>query len=116
MAGTCRDGTCHTFTLAPKHDVPGLREEDLEITLENHILTLRGQRSYDGEARDKVWLGRAYGSFRRSFTLPDVIDAERMTAALASGVLTVRVPKLAKTKPRRIQIGGGNASKQLEEK
>ncbi len=97
-------------------DVPGLREEDIELTLENNSLTIRGQRSYHGETHDKVWLGRSYGSFTRSFTLPNVVDGEHMTASLAEGVLTVRVPKLAQAKPRRIQIGGGSAAKQIEQK
>ena len=97
-------------------DVPGLREEDLEITIDNDTLTLRGHRSYDGQTNDKVWLGRSYGSFTRSFTLPPAIDREQMTASLASGVLTVPVPQLAQARSRRIPIGGGTtANKQLEE-
>ncbi len=97
-------------------DVPGLSEKDLEITLEGGTLTLRGQRSYDGREHDKVWIGRSYGSFTRTFTLPSAVDSEHMTASLADGVLTVRVPKLAQAKPRRIPIGGNGQAKQLEQK
>jgi HSP20 family protein len=97
-------------------DVPGVAERDLEITLEGGTLTLRGQRSYDGHEHDKVWLGRRYGSFTRTFTLPSGVDGDRMTASLADGVLTVRVPKLAQAKPRRIPIGADRQAKQLEQK
>ena len=86
-------------------DVPGIKEDELEITLESGVLTIKGQRRYEGHDQDRVWLGRAYGAFARSFTLPDWVDPERMTADLADGVLTVRVPKQPKAKPRRIPIG-----------
>jgi len=60
-------------------------------------------------------LGRAYGSFTRSYTLPDVVDDEKLTAHLTDGVLTIRIPKQARAKPRKIQISNGHDSKQLEE-
>ena len=96
-------------------DVPGMKQEDLEITLEGGRLTIKGQRSYHGGQSDKVWLGRSYGRFTRSFTLPNLIDGERLTATLDNGVLTLRLPKLAQAKPRRITIGG-DSSKQLAQK
>jgi len=86
-------------------DVPGLKQEDLEITLENGVLTLKGQRRYEGNGKDKVWLGRSYGSFERSFTLPDTVDPDHLSAHLEDGVLTVRVAQLPKAKPRKITIG-----------
>ena len=86
-------------------DVPGLKQEDLEITLDDGVLTLKGQRRYEGNGKDKVWLGRSYGSFARSFTLPDTVDPDGLTAELADGVLTVRVAQQPKAKPRRITIG-----------
>lgn len=94
-------------------DVPGLKQEDLEVTLESDVLTIKGQRRYHGGEKDRVWLGRGYGAFERSFTLPDGVDPENMAAELADGVLTIRVPKHPKAKPRRIAIGGG--TKQLKE-
>lgn len=87
-------------------DVPGLKHEDLDVSIEASTLTIEGQRSYAGGEKDKVWLGRAYGAFHKSFTLPDLVDAERMSAELADGVLTIRVPKRPQAKPRRIEIGG----------
>lgn len=96
-------------------DVPGLEQKDLEITLENGVLTLKGKRSYEGNGKDKVWLGRSYGAFSRSFTLPDTVDPERVTADLANGVLTVRIAQQPKMKPRKITISPRQAAPQLTE-
>ncbi|MBX3196530.1 MAG: Hsp20/alpha crystallin family protein [Labilithrix sp.] len=85
-------------------DVPGFNREDIEITLDDGTLTIKGQRRYEGNGKDKVWLGRSYGAFTRSFTLPDTADPERLSAELADGVLTVRVAQQPKAKPRRIAI------------
>ena len=98
-------------------DVPGHSQEDLEVTLEGRTLTVKGQRRYQGQENDRVWLGRRYGSFEKSFTLPELIDSQGLSANLANGVLTVRVPKRPEAKPRRIAIGGGSSEpKQLGEK
>ena len=85
-------------------DVPGLKQEDLEITLDDGVLTIRGQRRFEGNNKDKVWLGRSYGSFERSFTLPDTVDPEHLSADLADGVLTVKVAQQPKPKPKKITI------------
>jgi HSP20 family protein len=95
-------------------DVPGLKREDLEITLESGVLSIKGQRRYDGNENDRVLLGRSYGAFANRFTLPDYVDAERMTADLADGVLTITVPKQPKAKPRRIDIGNGRPLARIE--
>jgi HSP20 family protein len=89
-------------------DVPGVKREELEITLEEGVLSIKGHRKYEGAGKDKVWLGRSYGAFERSFTLPDTVDPEHLTAELSDGVLTVRVAQLPKVKPRRITIGVKN--------
>jgi HSP20 family protein len=94
-------------------DVPGLKQEDIEVTLDDGVLTIKGQRRYEGNGKDKVWLGRSYGAFTRSFTLPDTVDPERLSADLADGVLTVRIGQQAKTKPRRITIAPRQASPKL---
>jgi len=99
-------------------DVPGLTQDDLEIHVEGRTLTLKGHRAYRGNADDKVWLGRRYGAFQRNFNLPELTDAEGMTASLDAGVLTLRIPKRPEAKPRRIAIGtgsGGGSMKQLGE-
>ena len=85
-------------------DVPGIKQEDLEITLERGVLTIKGQRRYEGSGKEKVWLGRSYGSFERAFTLPETADQENLSAELADGVLTVRVAQSPKAKPKKISI------------
>lgn len=96
-------------------DVPGVKEEDLDVTIENRVLTIKGTRRFEAKDNEQVMLGRAYGAFSRSFTLPDSLDDQNLTANLADGVLMVRIPKLAQAKPRKIQIGGGSDAKQLKE-
>ena len=90
-------------------DVPGVKEEDLEVTLENHVLTIAGSRQFAADSKPTetaVMLGRSYGSFKRAFTLPENLDEEKLSAVLADGVLTVRIPKQPKVLPRKIAING----------
>jgi len=94
-------------------DVPGVKEEELEVTLENHVLTIKGTRKFESKEDEQVVLGRAYGSFSRAYTLPSSLDDEKLTAQLANGVLTIRIPRQPKARPRKIQIGNG--SSQLKE-
>ena len=94
-------------------DVPGIKQDDLEITLDDGVLTVKGQRRYEGNGKDKVWLGRSYGSFTRSFTLPETVDPERLSADLADGVLTIRVAQQPKAKPRKITIAPRTSAPQL---
>lgn len=96
-------------------DVPGVKQDDSEVTLENHVLTIKGTRKFESKSDEQVMLGRAYGSFTRAFTLPDYVDDANLAANLAEGVLTIRIPKQPKAKPRKIQIGNGHDSRQLEE-
>ena len=96
-------------------DVPGVRQEDLEITLANRLLTIKGTRRFDSSQTQQVLLGRTYGSFSRSYTLPEALDEDKLAAELADGVLTVRIPKLPKAQPRKIQISVGSDTKQLKE-
>jgi HSP20 family protein len=97
-------------------DVPGLKEGDLELTLENRVLTIRGARRFEGGVEgEQVMLGRAYGTFSRAFTLPDSVDETLLSAQLADGVLTIRIPKHPKAKPRKIAIGNGGSPQRLNE-
>lgn len=98
-------------------DVPGVKQEDLEVTLENHVLIIQGERKFETNESEQVVLGRSYGAFKLSFTLPDAFDEANLSAELADGVLTIRIPRRASAKPRRIPIGNSNGSepKQLEE-
>jgi HSP20 family protein len=95
-------------------DVPGMKQEDLDVTLQNDVLTIRGARKFEGKSDEYVVLGRAYGAFSRSFTLPDAVDPDKLEARLEDGVLHIRVPKQPKAQPRKIQIAAG-AARQLED-
>lgn len=89
-------------------DVPGVKQEDLNITLAGQVLTINGVRRFHTKQDEQVMLGRSYGSFSRAFTLPDSLDDANLTANLADGILTIRIPKHPKAKPRKIQIGNSN--------
>ena len=90
-------------------ELPGLRPEQVEITADNGVLTVRGEkeeRRVEGEGHHHI-AERSYGSFTRSFQLPQGVDEERIEASFAHGVLTVTVPKAALPQPRKIAIRGG---------
>ncbi len=94
-------------------DIPGVRRDDIDIGLENGVLTVKGNRKYEGDPADKVWLGKSYGAFTRSFTLPDSVDCDKLYAELAEGVLTIRIPRTERAKPRKIAISGGSGTREL---
>jgi len=96
-------------------DLPGVKKDDIDITLERDVLTVKASRKFQaGSAKEQLLLGRSYGTFTRSFSLPDALDQEHLSATLAEGVLTVAIPKGQKAKPRRIPIGE-QASAQLDQ-
>jgi HSP20 family protein len=95
-------------------DVPGTRKEDLEITVENRTLTLKGTRRFDSEQGEQVLLGRSYGSFSRVFALSDDVDVEQLHAELADGVLSVRLPTHPPAAPRKIAIAVPVEPKRME--
>ncbi len=88
-------------------DLPGVREEDVNIELEDSTLTISGERKAEHEEREEGYyrVERATGSFQRSLTLPKGVDPEAVTAGFDRGVLEVRIPKPEERKPRRIHIG-----------
>ena len=88
-------------------DIPGIEPKDIEITMENGVLTIKGERKL--ETQDEGDNGhrrveRAYGSFYRRFTLPDTADAEAISASGKHGVLEVVIPKRAALQPKRIEV------------
>jgi HSP20 family protein len=89
-------------------DVPGLKSENLEIELENEVLTVRGERPdpHRGEEGDRTWrrIERGFGRFERSLRVPRGLDPEAIEAALSDGVLVLRIPKPEQLKPRRIEV------------
>jgi HSP20 family protein len=84
-------------------DVPGVKDEDLEITVHNGELSIKGQRRAE-EGREYLYNGRRFGSFERVVSLPDAVDGAQVDATLSSGVLRVKLPKLAEAKPRKITL------------
>ena len=90
-----------------KADLPGVEESDVNIVFENNVLTLSGERKTKHEAKKDGYyrLERTQGTFSRSLTMPEGIDADAVTAKFDNGVLEVSIPKPAEAKPRRIQIG-----------
>ncbi|MGH8273312.1 MAG: Hsp20/alpha crystallin family protein [Gammaproteobacteria bacterium] len=87
-------------------DLPGVKPEDIEITLENGMLTVRGQRASETTTEESGWQRRERlsGNFYRRFSLPDSADAEQVSAKCDNGVLEVTIPKHARVKPRTIRV------------
>ena len=92
-----------------KADLPGVSEEDVAIEVEKGVLTLTGERKAEHERSERGFyrIERAFGRFQRQLTMPEGIDTDAVTAEFDKGVLSVRIPKPEKVKPRRIAIGGG---------
>jgi HSP20 family protein len=92
-------------------EVPGIKAEDLDITLEDGLLTIQGERRFTQETTEQQFhrVERRYGSFRRSITLPTQVQAEQIEASFEDGVLEVIVPKAEEAKPKKISVrsGGG---------
>jgi HSP20 family protein len=91
-------------------DLPGLSEGDVQLELEDNVLTIAGERKAEHEERKEGYyrVERATGAFRRSLTLPEGVDAEAIAATFDKGVLEVRIPKPEERKPRRVQIQVGD--------
>jgi HSP20 family protein len=99
-----------------KADLPGLREGDVNIEVQDGTLTISGERKAEHEQREKGWyrIERAFGSFSRSLTLPDGVDPDGIQAKFSDGVLEVHIPKPEERKPRRIAISGTGDGKPAE--
>jgi HSP20 family protein len=87
-------------------ELPGLTRDDINITLENNVLRLSGERKFEKEAKKDSYhrIERTYGAFTRAFTLPHQVEADGVQAAFENGVLTITVPKAEQAKPRKISI------------
>ena len=100
-----------------KLDVPGIKEEDLDIRVENQTLSVRGERKFEAEEKEENFhrIERRYGSFFRSFSLPTTVDTENVNASYNAGVLKLELKKKASAQPRQIKLGsaeGNNGSTQ----
>jgi HSP20 family protein len=89
-----------------KAEVPGIRKEDIHISFEGGLLTLKGEKKQENEEKDKNFhkLERVYGRFERSFRLPDGIKADGIKAKYDNGVLTIGIPKAEEAKPKEIAV------------
>jgi HSP20 family protein len=87
-------------------ELPGMSKKDIHVTMEDHVLTLKGERRYEHEEKDEKChrLERAYGSFTRSFTLPGAVTEDGIQAKFKDGVLTLVLPKSEEKKPKAIDI------------
>jgi HSP20 family protein len=93
-------------------DVPGIKAEDLDIQLENDMLTVRGERRPPWESLEgcTARIERSFGAFERTLRVTDGLDPDAIEAAMSDGVLTLRLPQPAQPQPRRIQIRPGTAT------
>ena len=93
-------------------ELPGMKKEDFDLSIENNVITLRGERRFEktDESDNYHRVERSYGQFTRSFTLPQTVSSEGATAEYNNGVLRVTLPKREETKSRRIEVAGTDAS------
>lgn len=92
--------------LVIKADLPEINEKELDVRLENNTLTIRGERKFEQKVKEGSYLRteRTYGSFSRSFSLPNTVNTETIKAEYKNGVLTVELPKRAESKPRQVKV------------
>jgi HSP20 family protein len=97
--------------LVVQADLPDVKPEDLDIRVENNILTIRGERKFEKQADEKNYLRveRAYGSFARSFSLASTVNSEAIKADYKDGVLTLSIPKREEAKPKQIKVNVATA-------
>lgn len=89
-----------------KAELPDMKREDINLTFENGVLTLKGERKFEQEVKKENFqrIERRHGAFSRSFTLPNTVDAGRISAAYKDGVLTIRLPQREEAKPKQIAV------------
>jgi HSP20 family protein len=93
-------------SIVVKAELPGVEKSDIDVQVENNVLTLRGERKREKEVKSEnlYRTERFYGAFSRSFTLPVTVDTEKIQAEYKDGVLQVTLPKVDAAKPRRINV------------
>jgi HSP20 family protein len=103
--------------VALKIEVPGIDEKDIDVRVENNTLTVHGERKIEKEEKEENFrrVERQYGSFTRSFTLPQTVDTENVSATYDKGVLKITLPKKAEAKPKQIKVQVGT-EKSIEAK
>src|SRR5579859_5268503 len=132
-SGASQDDSLTTSSFAPavdvyedehkvslKIEVPGIDEKDIDVRVENNTLTVHGERKIEKEEKEENYrrVERQYGSFTRTFTLPQTVDTENVSANYDKGVLKISLPKKAEAKPKQIKVhvGSEKGEKTLEAK
>ena len=105
-------------SLVLRGDLPGMTEDDVNIEIKDNVLTVSGERKAEHEDKGEGYhrVERAFGSFSRSLSLPQGVEADQVSANFDKGVLEVKIPKPAEAKPTRVQIGKGAIEGSGEEK
>ena len=95
-----------THDLVLRAELPGISREDIEVTVENGTIVIKGEKKFDTEVKDEHYrrIERTYGTFHRSFTLPNTVDAAKVAAEYKNGVLTVTLPFKEEAKPRTVNV------------
>ncbi|RLC95225.1 MAG: Hsp20/alpha crystallin family protein [Chloroflexi bacterium] len=88
-------------------ELPGMTQEDIDISIVGDTLTIKGERKADTEIKEENYYHceRAYGSFTRSITIPAAVDTEKVEASYKNGILEINLPKVPEVKPKKVQIG-----------
>lgn len=104
--------------LALRIEIPGVKPEEVDIRVENNTLTVKGVRNFSSDEKEQNYhrIERRFGSFVRTFTLPQTVDTEQVKATAEHGVLTIELAKKAEAKPKQIKVEVGTATKQVEAK
>src|SRR6266852_4664570 len=102
----------HTVVL--KLEVPGVNEQDLKVSVENSTLTIQGERKFEKEEKEENFhrIERRYGSFTRTFKLPNTVDSDQVEAGYDKGILKITLAKRAEAKPKQIKVGSGQSTLQ----
>ncbi len=97
-----------------KLEVPGVNEDELNVSLENDFLTVSGERKFEKEEKEENFhrIERRYGSFTRTFRLPNTVDGEKVDATYDKGILKITLAKRAEAKPKQIKVGIGQKTLQ----
>lgn len=105
----------HNITL--KLEIPGINEDDIDVRVQDNTLVVRGERKFENEEKEENFrrIERSYGSFQRSFTLPQTVDSNSVKADYNNGVLKIQLAKRAEAKPKQVKVNvGAGTSKTIE--
>jgi HSP20 family protein len=97
--------------LVLKADLPEINEKELDVRIENNTLSIHGERKFEQKVKEGGYLRteRSYGSFSRSFSLPNTVNTEAIKAEYKNGVLTIELPKRAESKPKQVKVNVANS-------